>query len=265
MPFTKKFELKLYVPPSNEPAGDMPEKWAESLSNNAGRIYDRLMEKIPDEGTFTKVMVDPSTNEYGNFVNPAYRSRRGRDADSIKATKFENMVSAFDEWLKGLANSFGNGAANFKSAVANAKSWWASRVGAKTLRFTGDKIRGLGPTPIAAYWLAGDSRSREWLRAGDESDGTPTDIARVGEQPTLKTAIQQRLLQGGMLVVNSRYQDTAMDAQNTLNASVLNGLRDTAKCDAFSATYDAAKPFCLWRVRPDDGRFYLHLQVGLTV
>ncbi|MBI4713094.1 MAG: hypothetical protein HY762_07330 [Planctomycetes bacterium] len=265
MPFVKKFELKLYVPPSNEVAADIPEKWAEGLITNAQRIYDRLMEKVPDEGTFIKTMVDPSTNEYANFVNPGFRSKGGRTADNIKQTKYENMWSSFEEWLKGLAHTFGDGAQQFKTAVANAKSWLAIRLGAKALRFTGDKIRGRGPTPVAAYWLVGDSRAREWIRSGDESDGSPYDIARDGEEPTLKAAIQQRLVQGGMLVVNSRYQDTAMDAQNTLNGSVLNGLRDTAKCDAFSATYDAAKPFCLWRVRPDDGRLYLHLQVGLTV
>jgi hypothetical protein len=265
MPFTRKFELKLYVPPSNEPAGDMPEKWAETLGNNAQRIYDRLMEKIPDEGTFIKLMVDPSTNEYANLLNPAYRSKRGRSADEIKQAKFTNMASSFERWFARVTERFGNGAAQFKQSLANAKSWWATRVGAKTLRFTGDRIRGLGPTAVAAYWLVGDSRSREWLRAGDESDGTPTDIAREAEEPTLKAAIQQRLIQGGMLVVNSDYQNTAMDVQNARNASVLNGLRDTAKCDAFSATYDAAKSFCLWRVRPDDGRLYLHLQVGLTV
>ncbi|MBI4712332.1 MAG: hypothetical protein HY762_03375 [Planctomycetes bacterium] len=264
MPFVKKFELKLYVPLNNEPAGDMPDRWAENLSNNAERIKDRLLEKIPDEYTFSKLMAGPSANEYANFVNPVYRGKNGRTATDVLSTKQKNMATAYGRWYEQVLRVYGNGATFFKQQVANAKSWLAERLGSKTLRFTGDKVRGLGAAPIAAYYLVGDAGAVELIRAEDFADGAPYDIARDGEEPFLKAAIQAKLVQGGVLVSNNEYRDATITAQNATNTSLLNGYRDTAKAEVFVTTPAADKSFCLWRMNPD-GRLYLHLQVGLTV
>jgi len=262
MAFEKEFEAKLYAS-DTEVSGDMPDRWFDGLVNNAMRIFDRVSAKIGHNNAYQQEMVEPSTNAWANVINPAYRSKSGRTAREIKATKHSQMKEAFNRWYQQLQKAFANNGEYFKAQVANAKSWWAEKM-AKTLRMTGDRVRGRGPSAVAAFLLAGDSRATNWIRGGNYMDGKPYSIARVGEESTLKAAIQQRLVQGGTLIINTEFDDITIQAQNELNTSVLNGQRDVAKCDAFVNAYAADKCFCLWR-QDDEGRLYLHLQVGLTV
>ncbi|MFA5794242.1 MAG: hypothetical protein WC980_04160 [Candidatus Brocadiia bacterium] len=265
MPFTKKFELRLYVAPNREVAGDMPDRWVEGLSNNTGRIYDRLTAKVPDDGTFFDTLANPSTNGYEDVLNPAYRTRGGRTTDIIKAMKHQKMAKAYERWFSRLTQkmSANNGQA-FKTEVANAKDWWAIKASETTLRLTGDKVRGRGPAPVATFWLVGDRRAKSWVPVGDFLDGSPYSIARDGEEPALKTALQQKLIQGGLFVDFTGNNAAVIAAQNGLNVSLLNGFRDTAKCDIFVTTTGADKCFCLWEV-DTEGRLNLHVQVGITV
>ena len=267
MPFEKKFELTLYVPATVEPAGDMPERWANGLKNNALVMNDRRQAKVPDSGTFNTVMARPATLAYGSFVNPAYRARSGRTSQNIKDAHGKNLGTAYNFWNdktnKMFATQDGVEAKLFKEKVDGSKDRWAIRVADKTLRFTGDKIRGRGISPIVSGFLSGDARSSGWVRESGVS-GTPYDISRDGEHSILKTAINQRIVQGGMMILNAD-ANAAVEiiAQNALNTSVLNGLRDSAKCDAFLAVPAPDKCFCAWAL--NNNLLYLWVQVGITV
>jgi hypothetical protein len=265
--FTKKFELKLYVPVTWEVSGDMPDKWAEGLKTNAERINDRRQAKIPDDGTFILKMANPASKAYALYVPDTYVSKRGRAAGGIRGSHAENIGRAFNNWNDKLNAAFatvdGVIAKVFKEKVDSAKDRWALRVADKTLRFTGDKIRGRSVAPIAAYYLVGDERVTGWLRETDYADGTPYNITTPREISAVKAAIQQRIIQGGQLVINQAMQTAAIDAENAVNASLLTKLRDTARCDAFVATPAADKCFCSWAL-DGSGLLYLHLQVGLT-
>ncbi|MBI4712771.1 MAG: hypothetical protein HY762_05660 [Planctomycetes bacterium] len=266
MPFTKKFELKLYVPEHWEVAADMVERWANGLKNAAETANVRRQAKIPDDGTFINVMASRATQEYRAYLNPAFKSKSDRTAENIQDTHSKNIVTAFDRWNdkinKAYATVDGVVAKQFKSQVDNAQDKWALQVGSKVLRFTGDKIRGRSVAPIAAYYLVGDERAVGWIRPSDLADGAPYDIARDGERVALKAAFQQRLVQGGQMIVNSEYRASVLTSQNTINTALLNGFRDTTKADAFVLTPAADKCFCVWAM--DGTLLYLHIQVGLT-
>jgi hypothetical protein len=267
MAFEKKFELKLYVPASCEPAGDMPIRWRDNLKNAASYLYDRLVAKIPDDGTFIKDMVTPANKAYRGLLNPTFVSKSGRTADGISNAHAKNMGKRFSRWMGNLTKMFteANGvtAKGFKDKVDAAIDFWAGEMADKTLRLTGDKIRGRGVAPIASFFLVGDTRATSWVKQGDIADGEPYSITAETERTALKAAIQQRLIQGGMMVINSEFQDSTIVAENTVNAALLTKLRDLAKADAFVATPAADKCFCSWEM---DGNFLLlHVQVGLTV
>ncbi|MBI4712435.1 MAG: hypothetical protein HY762_03910, partial [Planctomycetes bacterium] len=176
MPFVKKFELTLYVPETVEPAGDMPERWAEGLKNNAIRMNERRQAKVPDSGTFNTKMARPSTLAFGPFVNPAFTSRSGRTPQNIKDAQGHNLGTAYNFWddkiNKVFATVDGVEAKRFKEKIDNSKDRWATRVADKTLRFTGDRIRGRGLAPIASAFLSGDARASGWVRES-EASGTP--------------------------------------------------------------------------------------------
>ncbi|MFH1231437.1 MAG: hypothetical protein V1709_08075 [Planctomycetota bacterium] len=267
MSFEKKFELKLYVPVTWEVAGDMPDRWANGLKNAAEVINDRRQAKIPDDGTFNSEMAIPANKGYVPFVASGFISKSDRSDDGIKGSHAKNVTTAFNFWNdkinKAYATVDGIVAKEFKEKVDDAKVRWALRVADKTLRFTGDKIRGRSVAPIATYYLVGDERASGWIRPSDFADGTPYNIAGARERVALKTAIQQRLVQGGQMVSNLEYTAAALLAENTVNASLLSRLRDTAKCDAFVAVPAPDKCFCAWAL-DGSGLLYLHVQVGLT-
>ncbi|MFA5793699.1 MAG: hypothetical protein WC980_01320 [Candidatus Brocadiia bacterium] len=268
MPFQKKFELKLFVPATWEVAGDMPDRWAEGLKNNAERINDRRQAKIPDDGTFINRMATPASKGYALYVPGGYVSKRGRSAEGIRGSHTENLKKAFDDWNTKINQAFAtvNGvvAKVFKDAVDNAKDRWAIKIGDKTLRFTGDRIRGRSVAPIAAFYLAGDERAQGWIREADLADGAPYNITSPREMNALKAALQQRLMQGGQLIVNSEYHADLIASENAVNASLLTKLRDATRADAFVATPTPDKCFCAWVLDPT-GLLYLHIQVGITV
>jgi len=265
--FEKKFEVKLYVPDTWEVTADMVARWAGNLKNAAEVINDRWQAKIPDDGTFINVMAARANEDFRPFVNPAYVTKGGRSVEDVGNTHKSNIVTAFNRWNDKINRAFatvdGVIAKVFKERVDATKDVWALRVGAKTLRLTGDKIRGRSVAPIAAFFLTGDRKAIGWLRPSDEAAGTPYSIARYGDEPSLRATIQQRLVQGGLMVINSEYDSDVILRQNTTTADILTGLRDPARCDAFVGTPAPDKCFCAW-VR-DGNLFYLHIQVGLTV
>ncbi|MFA5795452.1 MAG: hypothetical protein WC980_10365 [Candidatus Brocadiia bacterium] len=268
MAFEKKFELKMYILENAEVSGHMPDAWANHLGEAGALIKDKIDERIPDEVAFISKMVKPSEDGFRPFVDPTFVSRKERTSDNIRSARRENMTKSFARWKENLGKVFatvdGVVAKLFKEKVQAAKDRWALKIGAGTLRMTGDKIRGRGPAPVATYYLVGDNRAKDWVGPSGTSDGEPYNIARNGERNALKTAIQQRIIQGGLMVIKSEMDPAQITAQNIINASLLNGLRDPAKCDIFVATAGADKCFCLWEV-DTEGRLNLHVQVGITV
>jgi len=268
MAFEKKFELKVYVSENVEVAGHMPDLWAQRLGDSGGLIKDKIDEKFPDEGTFIEKLVKPSEDGYRPYVNPSFISRSDRTSENIRSARRENMTKSFLKWKEHLAQVFatvdGVVAKVFKERVQAAKDRWALKMGAGMLRLTGDKIRGYGPAPIAAFYLVGDNRAKDWVGPAGTSDGEPYNIARNRERNSLKAAVLNRLVQGGLMVIKEGFDATGMLAENTVNAAQLNGLRDPAKCDAFVAAPAADKCFCSWETDVE-GNLFLHVQVGLTV
>jgi hypothetical protein len=269
MAFEKKFELLLHVPENWEVTGPMADSWEKGLHDVAADIKDKLDERLPDDGTFERELVNPSTTAYGPMINPAFVSKRERTAGNIKSTRYTNLVNSFIRWKDNLAKAFatvdGVVAKFFKDKVSAAKDRWALKAGAGILRFTGDKIRGRSVAPITAYFLVGEERATGWVTPSELVGGDPYNIALTGGRSALKAAILSRLIQGGMMITNAG-PDAAAEIlrQNTINATILSGLRDPAKADAFVATPAADKCFCSWETDVE-GRLILHTQVGLTV
>ena len=267
MPFVKKFDLKLYVPENWEVAADMVERWAENLKKAAEIMNDRRHAKIPDDGTFIQVMAQRANQDWRPLLNPAFRAKSDRTASDVGNAHASNIVTSFNRWNDKIDEAFktkdGVVAKDFKARVDASKDRWALQVGAKTLRLTGDKIRGRGVAPIASFYLVGDPRAKAWLKESYSGGGEPYSIARDGERVALKAALQQRIVQGGQMIINAEYNQDIIDNQNSVNTSLLNGFRDTTRCDAFVLTPVVDTCYCVWAM--DNTFLYLNVQVGVTV
>lgn len=266
MAFVKQFDLKLYVPENWEVAADMVERWANNLKAAAETMNDRRQAKIPDDGTFIKVMAQRANQDWRPLLNPSFTAKSDRTASDVGNAHATNIVTSFNRWNDKINKAFetkdGIVAKDFKERVDASKDRWALQVGSKSLRLTGDKIRGRGVAPIVSFYMVGDPRAKAWLKESYSGGGEPYNIARDGERVALKAALQQRIVQGGQMIINSEFNPGIITNQNTVNTSLLNGFRDVGKCDAFVLTPAVDKCYCVWAL--DNTFLYLDVQVGLT-
>jgi len=264
MPAETLFEVKFRMPSSVEPSGDQPKKWAKSLTTNAELINDRRQRAVGSEGDFQAKMSGPSSVGFTDFVEGSeYVTRGGRSMDHIKEAQAANLENKFSQWSKALDYVFetidGVPGKRFVELVNNKIDNTAVAWALKGLRITGDKIRGLGLATKAAYWLTGDNRGVDLIRAEDiVIAGKPTDTQKDGLQNAFKAAFVQKVIQAGMLISNAKYSAARLTEQNAILNAVCNGYRDTAKADSF----DGTNAFCKFIV--EDNRVYLHVKAILT-
>lgn len=260
-----KLDIKITVPTSVEPAGDMPDKWAAGLVNNAEVINDRRIAKIGDEGTFQSKVAVPSSNKFSPMIDAAFVSQSGRNQANIIRAQYKNMAGAFDHWNDKLALSFatvdGVVAKRFKDQVNNSKDNWATAVANKTLRATGDKIRGtiLGQ---ASYWMTGDYRANQMTNHLEIVDGAPYDFTPSGMRSVWKAAVMGKTVQALILILNSDFLAAEITAQNGVLAFV---------CDSYKSA-GVVKPFIsgggatdsLYQFEYADPELILHCRIVLV-
>lgn len=216
------YEGKFVVPTSVGVAGDMPTKWASGLTNNAGLINDRRKAKIPDEGTFQTVIAEKSTTKWSPMVDPAFVSQAGRNQANIVRAQYKNLADAFVQWDTKLSLAFaevgGVAAKRFIDQVNNSKDLWANEMGRKTLRLTGDKIRGLLATQ-GVYWATGDPNANEMTNGHELLTGAPFDLTLGFLRQQFRSAMMALIVQAGLSIIAADFLAAEFTAQNTaLNA-----------------------------------------------
>lgn len=262
-----KMEHKLDIPASVEPAADQVDGWGDTLGFKATTVNDRRIASVPDDGTFGTKVATPSSDGYNAIVDILGNTKSDRSPDEVKMWQRYKLSKSFPKWSAALDYAFatvdGVAAKRFKEAVANKKTNWATMVAQLTLRITGDKIRGRGASAICAYSLVGLPGVMGMLRPADIwVAGTPYNIARTGERPALKAAVQGRLVQAGITIIISGFDAAIIAAQNGITATLLTGLADVTKADPFVAVPAPDVNFCSYVY--DGGKLFLHTRVGLT-
>lgn len=234
MPPVVQMDVKITVPVSVEPAGDMPDKWAEGLTGNAQRIIDRLTEVLPDEGSFQNRLAEPSHRKFAGtipVINPAFESQAGRDADNINRAHYKNLAGAYDHFVAKEALMFetveGIVAKRFKEQVNGSKDNWATAVAEKTLRATGDKIRGtiLGQS---LFWMTGDLLANQMTNHMVIIAGAPYDFTEAGLRQVFRAAGMPKLVQAAIQIINANFLAAEIAAQNTILTALGNAFAAAA-------------------------------------
>ena len=225
-----KLDIKLTIPTSLAPAGDMPTKWANGLTNNAELINDRRKEKIGDEGAFQTKVAAPSSKAWIPMVDAAFVSKAQRTKANIVRAHYKNLADGYIHWNDKLDLSFAevNGvkAKRFKDQVNNSKDNWATAVTDKTLRITGDKIRGRLGSQVG-FWMTNDARSDQMVNGLTLIDGGPYDGVYPGLEGPFKSAAMGLMLStfirilyadflaAELLIQNEILKDFALHFRNT--------------------------------------------------
>ena len=266
MPVTIHYEGKFLIPTSVEAAADMPTKWANGLVNNATLINDRRKEKVGDEGTFQTKVAEPSSAKFSPMIDSGFVSQSGRDADNIKRSQYKNLAGAFNHWNDKLDLAFatvdGVEARRFKDQVNNSKDNWASIAAQKTLRITGDKIRGMY-APQAIYWMTGDHLANQMTNGHTLVAGAPYDFTGAsGLGQTFRAAMVNLLTQAGILILDSDMLAAELTAQNTR----LNALAEMFKAAAIDSFVEPDTPATNSYIGYvyNDPDFLLHVRIQET-
>lgn len=225
-----KLDIKLTIPTSLEAAADMPTKWAGGLTNNAELINNRRKAKISNEGAFQTKVAAPSSRAWEPMVDAAFVSKAQRNKDNIVRAHYKNLANNFNHWNDKLDLSFaevdGVFASRFKDQVNNSKDNWATAVAQKTLRITGDKIRGRLGSQIG-FWMTDDPRADQMVNGLTLIDGGPYDGIFPGLQGAFKSAAMGLILStftrilyadflaAELLIQNEILKDFALHFRNT--------------------------------------------------
>lgn len=202
--------------------------WVRSLKDEAPTIYQKMLSQIPDMVEFQKRIAGPATTGFTPFVNPDFVNRSGEDAGSIKISQAANLARSYEKYAKKLAHIFetvdGVEAKRFKEMVDVMKSAYASGIASRLIPFTGTKIEGRGPAPLASLWLVKDITVLEQLRASDEVlEGGPFRICKPDQVAGFKAALNQRLIQAGAVIVKANHAAGVITAQNNRINSLITG------------------------------------------
>lgn len=241
------------------------EQWAESLKNNAQRIKEKLDAKIPNSDVFSAKVAGPSSLAYMGVLNPAYVSQSGLDYDEMLAKQTDNLSKSFEKFRGQYDFLFetvdGIFAKRFKELVDRAKADWSKGVAEKTLAFTGTRIYEYGLSMLAPMWLTGDAKTMSYLRAGDKTLlGIQKRICSEAARPSLRTYLNQRLVQSGATLIAQKWSATAITKQNDLMNVLINGYRDPAlNIEVFTTGGDSHVDW----VKVGQ-TYYLEIQVAVT-
>ncbi|MEW6027161.1 MAG: hypothetical protein AB1599_07700 [Planctomycetota bacterium] len=225
-----KLDLKITVPVTLEPAGDMPEKWAETLTANAQRIYDRLLEVLPDEGEYQSKVAETSNQKWNPMIAPGFVSQSGRSQKNIQRAHYKGIANAYPKFVEMLNRAFatvdGVFAKLFKDRVNNSKDRWAIGVANSILRITGDKIRGM-VIPQVVYWMTGDQLANKMTKHLEVISGGPYDFTKAGIRQQFRSAVSNLLISAGMNILKADMDATEIADQNARLADLANSFRDT--------------------------------------
>ncbi|MBI4834419.1 MAG: hypothetical protein HY811_06345 [Planctomycetes bacterium] len=189
--------------------------WNSGLDAKAGRMDERMLDRIPTEEAFLDTIAQRAEQEYQSYPNPGYVSKKGLPASAITAKFAANIKRAYEKFKANWQAMFENGAVKFKERVAGAVQRYLKGIAQRTLPLTGFKKLGLGPAAVAGFWITGENKIIRELRSGDTSEGGPYRICPVGVESDLRAALGQRLIKAGGAVLRSSLDDSTISAVNT--------------------------------------------------
>jgi hypothetical protein len=217
------FSVKVY----DQVPQRMAEQWSASLQAEAGSIAEKCQTTIPNEEKFKTCLAEPSSQGYKNFVSKDFCSRGGLRSDEITARQSDNLKKSYDKYQLGMEQAYGQGGEHFKNRVAASQTAYARGAARKLYAFTGTKLDGRGPAPLAALWLSGDIKTINYSQEGSHIiEGGPFSITRQELRPALKSSLNQRLIQAGATIVTMSYDPEEIKRQNDSTNNCVNSFVD---------------------------------------
>jgi hypothetical protein len=222
-------------------------------------IYQKLVKSIGTEYDYKTKIAGPSASGYASVLNPSFVSRSDLTRDQLVRKQQEKIMDAYPNYRTSIDHMFEtvNGEVNkrFREAVDAKNEVYSIQMG-KVLAFTGAMAElGAGVVGIASFWMTGDPTVIRHLRGDDHIiSGGPVNVTI--SRPTLKSALVQRLIQSGRILVQTDWDAAVMASENDKNNAIIKGLQ----LPAYTPFITGGASHCDWIIV--DGRKYLEVKVS---
>ena len=207
------------------------EQWTDGLKTNAERMNQKRRHQISDQVAFQHKVADVSAKNYGQMLDPNFKSRAGLDKKAIVIKQQVNLRESFQKYHDKLEYMFatveGEPARRFKERVDKMKHHYAVGALQKLLAFSGTKVEGRGPAAVAGLWLTNDPTCEGQISGKDQLlEGGPVLITKDEVKASFKAAVTGRLIQAGSAIVRAKFDPGVIKQQNDITNGVVNAFVD---------------------------------------
>jgi hypothetical protein len=246
---------------------EMPERiaelWDKRLEDSAQRIKEGLDKIIPDSERYSSRIAETAHQGYKAYVNKDFKSRSGLSRDEIMARHLDRSKAAYEKYKDGINHVYetveGEAGKRFKEKVKKGKRHYSQSAAKIVLALVGTRREGLGPVPKAVSWLTGEMKIVGAMTGGDEIlEGGPFLVTTPEKAPGLRSAINQRLIQAGVIIMDCAFDETIMKLQNDLTNDIIRGYVDKKlKLEEFATGGSSHADYFV-----KDGLLFLDVQVS---
>ncbi|MFH1228531.1 MAG: hypothetical protein V1701_11605 [Planctomycetota bacterium] len=254
--------VRVFVPEHWTATDWAKKQYEESMHLNAVRIREKSLKKVPDQPRYEEKIAEASVKLWKNHLNPDFISKAGLTARGITAKHAKHISAGYEKFKNNRDRVYaavdGVEAKEFKQRVTDGAERYAKNVEI-VLRLTGDKSVFLGPAAVIPFWLTGDSQIDSIIApATVKRDGKAVDITFPRMKNSFKSALEQILVQGGVIIINDDFNADAIAEENKRNNQLINGFADKTKFAEFTP---GGESHCDWGV-DEAGMFYLEARVA---
>jgi hypothetical protein len=220
----------LPIPQLSEMPAQLSARWQGHLEASATDIKAALDNIVPDSERYISRVAEAAHRGYRNYVNENFKSRSGLSRDEIMARHLDRFKASYKKYKEGVEHMYetvdGQPAKRFKARVVGGERHYAESAARIALALTGTK-QVKGPVPKVVAWLAGDMKIVGAMTGGDEIlEGGPFLVTTPEKAPGLRSAINQRLIQAGVIITDCAFDETIMKLQNDLTNNIIQGYAD---------------------------------------
>lgn len=241
----------------------LTERWKKHLKASAADIKAGIDKSLPDSERYSSRIAESSHRGYQAYVSKDFKSRAGLSRDEIMARHLDRSKASYKKYQDGITHIYepvdGEAGKRFKEHVERGQGHYAESAARIALALSGTKRDGKGPAPKAAAWLAGDMKIVGEMVAGDEIlEGGPFLVTTPEKAPGLRTSINQRLIQAGVIITDCAFDEKILKEQNDLTNDTIQGFVDKKlKLEEFTTGGASHADYFI-----KDGLLFLDVQVS---
>ncbi|MBI4833800.1 MAG: hypothetical protein HY811_03120 [Planctomycetes bacterium] len=201
-----RIKVRVFIP--DEPPAEYLEKWKRSMIEAGPRMGRNLKASISGLGDYAQKMAKPTIKNKIEFLNPNYRTKRGKTFENIINSMITNIPEAYGKFKDNTERIFetvdGEAAKRFAEKIEQEAYWTALKISQTALPFGGYKNIVRGVVPFAARWLTGDLTVMELLTKSDIYYGRhPVLITQPERSGEFRKRLINRIKKAGSRIVQT--------------------------------------------------------------